>query len=225
MRGILLLCFLEAVGALQNYTWDPPGTENADEVIAVDTCLTDKGSCGCCVMQKLMKQMEHYFNLTITELNRELEEAQETLSKIQASRSAFSVALTDSSWCFGPFRTEMIVKYQVSFLNLGNDYNKSTGNFVAPRSGVYVFAVTAVSDSGSPGTPLAACVILRVNNLEVASISEKNDQDQEDSGTVVLTVQLNAGDHVAVYMPPGCFLCDSKQHLNTFTGFLLYSTK
>uniref|UniRef100_A0A8D0CM43 Cerebellin 20 n=1 Tax=Scleropages formosus TaxID=113540 RepID=A0A8D0CM43_SCLFO len=200
----------------------------------------------------------HYFNLTITELNRELEEAQETLSKIQgevscqflllsacsfqshsitlshavfslyfgaASRSAFSVALTDSSWCFGPFRTEMIVKYQVSFLNLGNDYNKSTGNFVAPRSGVYVFAVTAVSDSGSPGTPLAACVILRVNNLEVASISEKNDQDQEDSGTVVLTVQLNAGDHVAVYMPPGCFLCDSKQHLNTFTGFLLYSTK
>ncbi|KAL4647385.1 complement C1q-like protein 3 isoform X2 [Arapaima gigas] len=225
MRGFLFLCILgTAVAKYLNYTWDGPGLENPEESTADEMCLMDRGSCGCCAMKRQMKLLEQYFNHTVIELSRRLEEAEETVSNILVSRSAFSVALTDSWWCFGPFQKEIVVKYQVIFINLSNDYNKSTGVFTVPRSGVYVFAVTVFSDSGSPSTPLAACISFRVNNQEVASLSEKNDQDQEDSSSLVLTFALKTGDHVTIYLPPGCFLCDNKNHYNTFTGFLLYST-
>ena len=49
-------------------------------------------------------------------------------------------------------------------------------------------------------------------------------QDQEDSTTTVLAMQLNAGDQVNVFLPEHCQLCDSNSHFNTFSGFLLYAT-
>lgn len=141
-----------------------------------------------------------------------------------ASRSAFSVALTDTRLCVGPNREDSVVKYGSVFINLGDGYSTNTGVFVAPRSGVYSLALTVYSDAGAAGATLAACARLRLNGRTLASPSEKNNQDQEDSVSAVLAVQLNAGDRVDVALPAGCFLCDDNNHYNTFTGFLLYAT-
>ncbi|XP_036392508.1 cerebellin 20 [Megalops cyprinoides] len=187
-------------------------------------CLTDTASCGCCVMQKQMWRMEQYFNMSLNELQRGLERAQAALNNVRASRSAFSVALTDTRRCVGPEREETTVIYKVIFINLGEGYNVATGVFTAPRSGVYSLALSVYSDAGSPGATLAACVSLRINGREVAAPSERNQQDQEDNTATVMAVQLRAGDTVSVRLPPGCFLCDDSSHYNTFTGFLLYAT-
>uniref|UniRef100_A0A673H480 Complement C1q-like protein 2 n=2 Tax=Sinocyclocheilus rhinocerous TaxID=307959 RepID=A0A673H480_9TELE len=175
-------------------------------------------------MKKQMWKLEMFFNMTLNELQRNLERAHSVLNNIRASRSAFSVALTDTRLCIGPNREDSVVKYSSVFVNLGDGYSTDTGAFVAPRSGIYSLALTVYSDAGAPGATLAACARLRLNGRTIASPSENNLQDQEDSASAVLAVQLHAGDRVDVALPAGCFLCDNNNHYNTFTGFLLYTT-
>ncbi|KAM6959079.1 complement C1q-like protein 4 [Aplochiton taeniatus] len=184
----------------------------------------DQSSCGCCLMQKQMWKMEEYFNMSLNELQKNLQKAENKLNQVRASRSAFSVALTNDRWCLGPFRDDRPVVYKHVFINLGEGYNATTGVFTTPRSGVYSLALTVYSDSGAPGNSLDACASLKVNGRQVAGPTDRNMQDQEDSGTVVLAIQLQAGDQVSVVLPVGCFLCDNPSHLNTLTGFLLYAT-
>lgn len=117
-----------------------------------------------------------------------------------------------------------MVKYQSVFINLGESYNITTGVFTAPRSGVYALALTVYGDAGAPGALLAACVRMRKNSLVLASLNEYNTQDQEDSATTVLAVQLQVGDKIDVVLPSTCILCDDISHFNTFSGFLLYAT-
>ncbi|XP_031428667.2 complement C1q-like protein 4 [Clupea harengus] len=141
------------------------------------------------------------------------------------SRTAFSVALTDWRRCVGPERRNIDVAYEAVFLNMGMAYNPRTGIFTVPHSGVYSLAVTVFSDAGSPGSLLAACAQLSRNGAALASLREKNYEDQEDAASLVLTLQLSAGDQVSVRLLPGCYLCDDQNHYNTFSGFLLYATE
>ncbi|CAL8349796.1 unnamed protein product [Lota lota] len=175
-------------------------------------------------MQQKIHRMEQFFNMSLNELEHSLTETRSVLNNIRGDRSAFSVALTDSRWCLGPFRTNTTIVYTHVFLNLGSNYDPASGVFVAPRSGVYVLSLTVYSDSGSAGTLLAACATLTVNDVAVAVLRDWNSQDQEDSSTSVVALKLYAGDRVRVLLPAGCFLCDNNNHYNTFTGFLLYAT-
>nr|XP_061797388.1 complement C1q-like protein 4 [Nerophis lumbriciformis] len=191
-----------------------------------NACVTDKATCGCCMMQQQIHRMKTFFNMSLNQLEMELERTKNILNNIRASRSAFSVALTnsDSMSCFGPFRDDTLITYKHIFINLGMGYNANTGIFTVPRDGVYSLALTVYSDAGSPGNSLAACGSLQVNGQVVAGPKDKNKQDQEDSASIVVALHLTAGDKVAVNLPIGCFLCDDKSHYNTFTGILLYST-
>lgn len=136
---------------------------------------------------------------------------------------AFSAGLADKKRCVGPVKTALTVTYQSIFINIGEAYNSTTGVFLVPRSGVYNLALTAFSDAGSPGALLAICVSIRQNGVALAALREKYDQDQEDQATVVLLVELRAGDRITVSLQPGCWLCDDQNHYNTFSGFLLYA--
>uniref|UniRef100_A0A7N8YG82 Cerebellin 20 n=1 Tax=Mastacembelus armatus TaxID=205130 RepID=A0A7N8YG82_9TELE len=163
-------------------------------------CLVDQASCGCCLIQKQMKRLE--------------------------LRSAFSVALNNDKAvsCYGPFPTNKLVIYKYVFINLGGNYNIQTGIFTVPRSGVYSLSVTIYGIAFSVST-LATCANLQVNNQVVATLSEQNGQDLEDSATAVVAVSLKAGDQVAVNLLRGCcFLCEDSYY-NTFSGFLLYPTE
>ncbi|KAG9265040.1 complement C1q-like protein 4 [Astyanax mexicanus] len=225
MRGIVFLCLL-GCSLAQNvsYSWNGPGPTPKPDPNTDNACLTDSATCGCCLMQKQMWKLETFFNMSLNELQKGLERAQGALNTIRTSRSAFSVALTDTRRCVGPNRDDVVVKYQSVFINLGDGYNAATGVFTVPRSGVYALALTVYSDAGAAGALLAACGRIRRNGRQIASLSEMNTQDQEDSATVVLAVQLQAGDKVDVILPAPCYLCDDNSHYNTFSGFLLYAT-
>ncbi|XP_046891633.1 cerebellin 20 isoform X2 [Hypomesus transpacificus] len=187
MKVVVFLCVLAVALAQESkYNWNGPSDPNPVDPNTENVCLTDQSSCGCCLMQKQMTRMEQFFNMSLNELEKGLVKTQNVLNNIRASRSAFSVALTDTNQCVGPNPNAVPLIYTHIFINLGNGYNVNTGVFTVPRSGVY--------------------------SLE------------EDSATVVLAVQLSAGDTVSVTLPAGCYLCDNQNHYNTFTGFLLYAT-
>uniref|UniRef100_UPI0037E7EC9E complement C1q-like protein 2 n=1 Tax=Semicossyphus pulcher TaxID=241346 RepID=UPI0037E7EC9E len=229
LPALVLLCLLElAFAQTKDYSWGGPGSagNGAVDPNTENVCLTDQASCGCCLMQQQIHRMKEFFNMSLSELEKELVKTKTVLNNVRASRSAFSVALTSekSLKCFGPYRDDKIIPYQHVFINLGGGYSLSTGIFTVPRSGVYSLALTVYSDAGAPGNTLAACAGLLVNGKVIAGPREKNMQDQEDSATIVVAVHLKAGDMVAVNLPIGCFLCDDSSHYNTFTGFLLYAT-
>ncbi|XP_037630352.1 complement C1q-like protein 4 [Sebastes umbrosus] len=225
MRAIVLMCLLHA--ALARYdgnhfghsTSSPPPKEGRE-------CITDQGACGCCVMVQEVNRLTTYFETSLNTLEMETMQTAQRLNNIEASRVAFSSSMNnaDRMTCFGPFPDNRLVPYDYVFINLGDGYNASTNIFTAPHSGVYSIALTIYSDAGSPGNTLAACASLQVNGKVLVGSSERNKQDQEDSATIVVALQLNTGEEVAVRLSAGCFLCDDKNHYNTFSAFLLYPT-
>ncbi|GAA6226236.1 C1q-related factor-like [Lates japonicus] len=225
MRAVVLLCLLHAAFGMQN-PWNGPDSTTVQPRSSINSdCLRDQASCGCCLMQKQIKRTENYFQLALEKMNEELTTSKTALNNMRASRSAFSVALTDSMilMCYGPLSENHAITYKHVFLNLGNNYNKETGTFTVTRSGVYSFAVTIFA-SLPFGINAATCASLMVNGEPVAMLLEDKGQDSEDSSSVVLAIRLNAGDNVIVSLLKGCVVCDSSNHYNTFTGFLLYAT-
>ncbi|XP_029302321.1 complement C1q-like protein 4 [Cottoperca gobio] len=212
MRAIALLCMLHAGFGQSQFIWGSATNTNVH--------LKDPASCGCCLMERQMQRMEEFFNEYHEELNEVLTISKTALNQMEATRSAFSVALNNDAGfnCFGPFNVSTLVVYKHIFLNLGDAYN--TGIFTAPRSGVYSLALTVYSNITS--RPNSSCTVMQVNGQPVAELPRQKGKDLEDSATVVVTVELKAGDKVGVNLPPGCFICDNNSHFNTFTGFLLY---
>lgn len=142
-----------------------------------------------------------------------------------ACQYAFSVALTGTRRCVGPYRADTIVMYKHVLTNLGNVYQPSSGVFTAPRSGIYYLALTAYSDAGIPNAPLAICVQLVRNMVVEVALSERYNEDQEDSISTSLLLHLQNGDNVFVQLVKDCFLCDDDNSFyNTFTGYLVYPT-
>ncbi|XP_008307649.1 cerebellin 20 [Cynoglossus semilaevis] len=227
MKGAVLLCLLgSSLLQANRFSWIGP-SKSMDIFDSRDNvCLTDQTSCGCCLMQQQIQRVETFFNQSLNKLETELAKTRNALDNFRASRSAFSVALTNQpGWfCLGPFNDDKVVTYKDEFINLGNGYNVDSGVFTVPRSGVYSIALTVYSGGTIPPNALTVCASLQVNGVVVARPKEQNTQDKEDSATVVLSLHLNAGDQVAVVLPAGCSLCDNKSHYNTFTGFLLYAT-
>ncbi|XP_071351765.1 complement C1q-like protein 4 [Trachinotus anak] len=171
--------------------------------------------------------LKTYFNMTLAKLEKKYSQTNQSLVNIEASRTAFSVALfSDVTFkCYGPIASNSNIIYKHVFLNMGGSYSVDTGIFTVPRSGVYSIAVTIYSDAGSPGRSLAACASLQVNGQVVVQSREANKDDQEDSATIAVVLQLMAGDKVAVNLPTGCFLCEYSSYFNTFSAFLLYATE
>lgn len=52
-------------------------------LFASEACLTDVASCGCCLMQKQIWMFEMVFNMTLDELQRNLERAHSVLNNIR----------------------------------------------------------------------------------------------------------------------------------------------
>ncbi|XP_031716851.1 complement C1q-like protein 4 [Anarrhichthys ocellatus] len=189
-------------------------------------CVTDSGSCGCCMMLKEMDRLTTYFTTTLNTLEKEYRQTKHSLDKVKASRSAFSATqIDDTDICHVSYKFDKLLSYKRVFINLGNGYSADTGVFTVPHSGVYSLALTVYSDAGAPGRRIAACANLLVNNQLVAGPREENKLDQEDSATTVVALHLKAGDMVAVQLPGGCFICDNSSQYNTFSAFLLYPTE
>ncbi|KAG9328418.1 hypothetical protein JZ751_014009 [Albula glossodonta] len=213
--GVLL-----GIGSTQ-YSWEGPKLPKPPPPV----CLADTSSCGCCVMQRELWHLQERVATGLNQLDRNIARAEQTVASIRTGRSAFSTALTNQRRrCVGPLREETNLVYEVVFVNMGGTYNRQTGVFTVPQAGVYSLALTMFSDAGSAGELLRACVKLCVNDIPLSKSSEQNRQDQEDSASVAIAVQLRVRDRVSVRLMPGCIICDNNLHYNTFSGFLLYPT-
>ncbi|MGH0186783.1 UNVERIFIED_CONTAM: hypothetical protein FKN15_021369 [Acipenser sinensis] len=145
-------------------------------------------------------------------------------SEQTASHTAFSAALSTRTECVGPFRDNATLLYKKVFVNQGGAYSEQTGVFTAPRSGVYSFSVTVFSDAGAPGARLNIFALLQRNGQDLAGVHDDNYDDQEDSATQSLALQLHAGDQLSVRLVAGRVVCDDVSHYNTFSGFLVFPT-
>ncbi|KAF7219559.1 cerebellin-3 isoform X2 [Nothobranchius furzeri] len=225
MKAIMLLCVLHAAfGQLPNYGWNGQNQLPSSSPAGVVTdCNSDQASCSCCLMQRKMQRMEQLFNSTVSEISKQLASSKTNINSVKTSRSVFSVALNNASalTCVGPNANDAPIIYKYTFYNTGG-YSTQTGIFTAPLSGVYSLAVSIYSVTSADKSQ-ASCASLLVNGNVVSSLSDRNGLDVEDSSTSVLAITLKAGDQVSVSLLSGCNICDSFNHFNTFTGFLLYA--
>ncbi|KAF3847888.1 hypothetical protein F7725_020916 [Dissostichus mawsoni] len=87
MRAAVLQCLLEAALIQANiYAWRGQVVDSRTE----KACLTDQGSCGCCLMQQQIQRMKMFFNTSLTELEQELTKTKNILNNIRISLRTFN---------------------------------------------------------------------------------------------------------------------------------------
>uniref|UniRef100_H3C6L3 C1q domain-containing protein n=1 Tax=Tetraodon nigroviridis TaxID=99883 RepID=H3C6L3_TETNG len=130
---------------------------------------------------------------------------------------AFYAALSNAGH-IGPFNTDIILKYEKVFTNVGQAYNRNTGYFTAPVSGAYYFQFTLAGyqayDTG--------VVFLKNNMVFMYNVEWKRTFNLEYF-TNSLILELQAGDTVGLRLPRGHSTFDNGNNHNTFSGSLLFT--
>ncbi|XP_063067117.1 cerebellin-1-like [Engraulis encrasicolus] len=135
----------------------------------------------------------------------------------QEGSVAFSLSLeTTGTGHTGPFNTGTTLVFKQVFCNVGNGYNADTGFFTAPVRGLYEFSFVLHSAGGysSLGT-------LRRNRQDVVSVYSTQGSHHNNASNGV-SLLLEKGDVVDVFMPPNMWAFDNQYHYTTFRGHLLF---
>ncbi|XP_061195794.1 uncharacterized protein LOC133204028 [Saccostrea echinata] len=144
-----------------------------------------------------------------------LEAFQMNITRNLSQRVAFTVGVssTSTSWNSGTLVYDKVIN------NVGGGYNPNTGIFTAPVEGNYVFYVTIQSYKNN-----AIYVDIVLNgSSKVRSIAFPNwPHEQYDTGTNLVTLQLQKGDAVWVRFNYGIgYWTTSDTPATTFSGFLM----
>lgn len=156
---------------------------------------------------------------------------------------AFYAALSNVGH-IGPFNTDILLKYEKVFTNVGQAYDRNTGNvlkitsadcshdtfmlhepipltagyFTAPVNGAYYFQFTLAGyqafDTG---------VIVLKNNMPLMYNVEWKRTFNLEYMTNSLILELQAGDTVGLRLPRGHSTYDNGNNHNTFSGSLLFT--
>ncbi|XP_060929704.1 cerebellin 18 [Limanda limanda] len=180
---------------------------------------------GCCCGAKDLYQLEDNTFMRMMNLWQNLAELNSKVKAVTGNlKIAFETCLNitlPTPNCFGPFNTDVPIRFNSVSLNDGMGYNPSLGAFTAPCAGVYAFSFTIYSSVGADGR-LYHKVQLLLNNGVIASVWEDNREDGEDSASQLVVLQLNKGDQVYLTLTTGRKLCGNLAS-NSFTGYMLYS--
>ncbi|KAL2085766.1 hypothetical protein ACEWY4_019086 [Coilia grayii] len=138
----------------------------------------------------------------------------------EGMKVAFSLSLEQNEWRYsGPYNTGTTLIYKQVFLNIGNAYSPSSGYFTAPVRGVYDFSFYAYGEGNSDHMG----AVLRVNKqtlvMAYGRIKEGYGDADASNGVSVL---LEKGDEVDVYLPANHRVHDNNSHHSTFRGHLLF---
>ncbi|XP_060567327.1 uncharacterized protein LOC132726079 [Ruditapes philippinarum] len=113
------------------------------------------------------------------------------------------------------------IVFETVSLNVGSGYHSKNGTFIAPVSGIYVFS-TSVMMIGASTTDHEMHVIIEKNNAEIAG-AYGNSKGAYEHSSVTATIDLQAGDAVAVTVERHQDITFYGDKLTSFTGFLLYA--
>ncbi|XP_051540827.1 complement C1q-like protein 3 isoform X1 [Myxocyprinus asiaticus] len=118
----------------------------------------------------------------------------------------------------GPHNTEITLKFNNIFTNIGNNYNPTTGIFTASIKGVYYFRFTVcgVQSAKSMGG------FLYKNDMKIVSVGQWRNHDQHRYASNAAVLQLEVGDVVSMKLLPGYTIYDSPDNLSSFSGFLIH---
>nr|XP_034331620.1 uncharacterized protein LOC105330774 isoform X1 [Crassostrea gigas] len=152
--------------------------------------------------------LETVANLTLANRN---------LSKI-VQDSSNKVAFTAGTSGAGNIGTGSIIAFPVVINNEGGGYNPGTGVFTAPRSGQYVFFVSAQGY----GSNTLYVSIIHNGGAKVMTMSDGGrGKDFYDSGTNLAALNLQQGDTVWAKCQSGSSYYSEGIPITTFSGFLI----
>ncbi|XP_066536348.1 complement C1q tumor necrosis factor-related protein 6-like [Hoplias malabaricus] len=160
---------------------------------------------------------------TLEEKLKNMEEEMKKMKELNTGHTvAFSAFLLDSSQGHtnvGPFETLTTVIYKHVFTNIGEAYNKSTGDFTAPLKGVYDFQVSSKAKGNNEIYLLTG---LFKNDAHVTSIYANQMFGMYSSSNGV-TLSLEKGDRISVRLYPSAWIFDNgAHHHSSFSGHLLF---
>lgn len=110
------------------------------------------------------------------------------------------------------YATVGTIPYDKALLNIGDAMNIATGNFTAPRNGIYFFSLTLCASTFSWAD-------IRLNGTAVAQAVSYGNNGRNGAGAQV-TLELKAEDVVFTSLGGGNSV-SNVAHLTHFTGFLL----
>ena len=87
------------------------------------------------------------------------------------------------------------ISFKTVVVNLGNGFHSGHSLFIAPRTGVYLFASTIMTN---PTSPVEVHAAITVNGNTVARIYGHGDSGRHDQGAQTVLVKLNINDEVDV---------------------------
>ncbi|XP_059182751.1 complement C1q-like protein 3 [Centropristis striata] len=130
---------------------------------------------------------------------------------------AFYTSLTNRGHV-GFSETDMLLKFNQVYTNIGDAYNPSTGFFTAPVRGVYYFQFTLCGVMAE-----TMGVMVYKNNKKIM----RNEEYKRWSGHQYLTnsvvLELMAGDEISLVLPSDFLLYDDGDNNTTFSGSLLFT--
>ncbi|KAM9775603.1 complement C1q-like protein 2 [Neosynchiropus ocellatus] len=134
-------------------------------------------------------------------------------SAIGGEKIAFYVGLKN------PHEGYEVLRFDDIIMNLGNDYEPSSGKFTCQVSGTYFFTYHVLMRGGD-GTSMWAD-LCKNGQVRASAIAQDADQNYDyASNSAVL--HLDAGDEIYVKLDGGKAHGGNNNKYSTFSGFLLY---
>lgn len=139
------------------------------------------------------------------------------LEKQNAEEKVAFSAMLKNGGRFGPFNTDITLKFTKVLSNTGNAYNPATGFFTAPVKGVYYLQYTAFVYE--PGT---VSITMLKNDKQILHNWDRNSETIPEYFTNSVILELEAGDEIHLLLPANSQLYDDYNNYSSFSGSLLF---